>query len=143
MDRIKIESLLIQMGITASLKGFRYIRDAILLMDDGWDDVPITRVYWKIAKDNQVGDATVERAIRHALEKARKSPNTELVKRYMGMEYIQNTASLKQFHFILKQEEKEVAKASFRDAMLKRYDELVQSLNEFGDALRRYENSLT
>jgi len=69
---IKISNVLKELGIPANLRGYAYIRDAVVL---GVDDPQIiyevtSKLYPKIARMNNTTPTRVERAIRHAIEVA-------------------------------------------------------------------------
>ena len=65
-----ISTILNRMGISASIKGYHYIRKAILMaMDDEEVLIGITKgLYPDIAKSYKTTASKVERAIRHAIE---------------------------------------------------------------------------
>jgi two-component system response regulator (stage 0 sporulation protein A) len=61
--------LLFQLGVRPNLKGFQYIRDAILiLLKHHGDDYAMMKLYQAIAEQHGVTISRVERAIRHAIE---------------------------------------------------------------------------
>lgn len=70
-----------KLGIPASLTGFRYIIDAIEMIDENEQYLHcITKaLYPDIAKMHNVPTPTVERNIRHAIETAFSNGNKELL----------------------------------------------------------------
>lgn len=87
-DELIITELMIQLGIPAHLKGYGYIRTAMLLMLE--DEMRVTSVtkllYPDIAKIHSKKDASVERGIRHAIEVV-WSRNSEHVKEFFNMNW--------------------------------------------------------
>lgn len=73
MKREKIKKILIDLGMPEGTKGLDHIADAVILMSEGWEELPMQRIYWKIAKDNEVDYRCIERRIRIALNNARKN----------------------------------------------------------------------
>ena len=61
-----------EIGIPAHIKGYHYLRDAIMMAIEDMDVLnAITKVlYPTVAKKNQTTSSRVERAIRHAIEVA-------------------------------------------------------------------------
>ena len=75
-----------QIGIPAHVKGYQYIRDAILMVVD---DVSLLgavtkELYPGIAKKHDTASSRVERGIRHAIELAWERGNTDTLKRIFG-----------------------------------------------------------
>lgn len=104
MKREKIEDALLAMGVPAGIKGFTYIADAIQIFDERGTNIWITKeLYPAIAEKNGAKSPSVERAIRHAFDIARKNiVNLEIVEKYIGLVNKRNSSSLKQFYMILK-----------------------------------------
>lgn len=67
-----VTNMIHEIGIPAHIKGYHYLRDAILMAVDDMDVLnAITKVlYPTVAKKNQTTSSRVERAIRHAIEVA-------------------------------------------------------------------------
>ena len=107
MNRTHIENILLQMGVPASISGFRYIIDAMFLLEqEGTEDLKYTYLYHLIAKKHNSTIARVERAIRHAFSVARtKNADRELVEHYIGFIHKTNASSLKMFYLRLKEDE--------------------------------------
>lgn len=68
----RVTDLLHEMGIPAHIKGYHYLRDAIMMAVDDMDVLnAITKIlYPTVAKKYQTTSSRVERAIRHAIEVA-------------------------------------------------------------------------
>lgn len=106
MNRAKIEDTLLAMGVSAGIKGFNYIADAIEIFYERGTNISITKeLYPAIAEKNNTSPSRVERAIRHAFEVVRYKGNKEAVSKYIGTVYCNNSNSLKQLHMMLKREE--------------------------------------
>lgn len=106
MERAKIESVLLNLGVPSSIKGFRYITDALMLLDvEGWEAPYWTELYRVVGEMNQTTASRTERAIRHAFDVCRKhSRDAKTLEYYIGMDN-KNSGSLSQLHTRLKQEE--------------------------------------
>lgn len=107
MKKERIEDTLLSMGISAGTKGFKYITEAIMLLDtEEWRCPKWTALYDQIGKKFGAMQRLVERAIRHALEVARGAKGKyETVEHYIGFTYTSNSASLSQLYLMLKREE--------------------------------------
>ena len=107
MNRTHIENILLQMGVPASIGGFRYIIDAMFFLEqEGTEDLKYTYLYHLIAKKHNSTVARVERAIRHAFSVARtKNADREMVEHYIGFIHKTNASSLKMFYLRLKENE--------------------------------------
>lgn len=68
----QVTEMIHEIGIPAHIKGYHYLRDAILMAIDDMDVLnAITKIlYPTVAKKNQTTASRVERAIRHAIEVA-------------------------------------------------------------------------
>ena len=82
--KLKISKLLHELGIPSSVKGYEYVREAILeLYND--QSLGITKeIYPKIAKKYNTSVSKVERAIRHAIEVSSIRGNLELMEEIFG-----------------------------------------------------------
>ena len=76
-----VSNILHEFGIPAHLKGYHYLRDAIMMVVEEPDMLnSITKIlYPTIAKRNHTTPSRVERAIRHAIEVAWSSGNMEII----------------------------------------------------------------
>jgi two-component system response regulator (stage 0 sporulation protein A) len=74
------------MGVPAHIKGYQYLRDAILLVISEINLLgAVTKeLYPMIAEKYNTTPSRVERAIRHAIELAWNRGNVELMSRYFG-----------------------------------------------------------
>lgn len=101
----KTTNVLIELGISACSKGFKYIVDAMILFEnEEWLESKIIALYHKIAKDNNATVASVERAIRHAFGTAITKGNLELVEKYLSLTNTTNGNLLHVLYIRLKQE---------------------------------------
>lgn len=108
MNRSEVENVLFEIGIPAGIKGFKYITDAILVLDKT-ENISVTKeLYPMIAKKNNTTGSRVERAIRHAFEVARSPKgNHDVVEHYIGFMNCKNYSSLKMLYMRIKQESEE------------------------------------
>lgn len=82
----EVTSMMHQIGIPAHVKGYQYIRDAILMVVE---DVSLLgavtkELYPAIAKKYDTAPSRVERGIRHAIELAWERGHTDTLKRIFG-----------------------------------------------------------
>lgn len=109
MNGTKIEDVLLAMGVSAGIKGFTYIADAMQIFDERGTNISITKeLYPAIAEKNGTTPSRVERAIRHTfgIVRSRKG-NPEVVEKYIGFTNCNNSSSLKQLYMMMKREESE------------------------------------
>lgn len=83
---VEVTTMMHQIGIPAHVKGYQYIRDAILMVVE---DVSLLgavtkELYPAIAKKYDTVPSRVERGIRHAIELAWERGHTETLKRIFG-----------------------------------------------------------
>lgn len=107
-----ISKTMIGLGVPAHLKGYRYLRTAILMAVDDMQVVgSVTKLlYPEIAKVYNTTDSKVERAIRNAIEASWERGNADLLDQFYGYsnkdeclrptnsEYIANIADQVQLH---------------------------------------------
>ena len=67
LSREKVEAVLFKMGMPANVKGFGYIVDSVLLLEED-SKIKTTYLYFKVAKQHGTTGQRVERAIRHAFD---------------------------------------------------------------------------
>ncbi len=67
---MKLRALLIKIGISANIKGFRYILDAIEILEKQQIHTNMTTVYELVGEKQNTTRSAVERAIRHAINQA-------------------------------------------------------------------------
>lgn len=89
-DKTSIESLVTsiihEIGVPAHIKGYQYLREAIILAVNDMDVInAITKVlYPQVAKTFQTTPSRVERAIRHAIEVAWDRGDLDTLQRFFG-----------------------------------------------------------
>ena len=105
MNRREIENVLLKIGVPTGIKGFRYITDAVLILNEN-PDISITKeLYPTIANKNNTTGSRVERAIRHAFEIARSAKGDyHEAAHYIGFIHCTNASSLKMLHMRIEQE---------------------------------------
>lgn len=83
----RISTLLNGLGISASIKGYYYIRSAVsMVLEDEEAIIGITkRMYPDIAKCYKTSASKVERAIRHAIESSWKKGGMEAYSKQIGL----------------------------------------------------------
>ena len=77
----KVTDMIHEVGIPAHIKGYHYLRDAILMIIEDGDLLnSVTKIlYPTIAKKNKTTASRVERAIRHAIEVAWSRGNLDVL----------------------------------------------------------------
>ena len=85
-DALTVTEILHQIGVPAHIKGYQFLRDAILLTteDHGYINAVTKRLYPEIAKRNGTTASRVERAIRHAIEVAWDRGDVDTLNSYFG-----------------------------------------------------------
>lgn len=85
-DEMTVTEILHQIGVPAHIKGYQFLRDAILLTteDHGYINAVTKRLYPEIAKRNATTASRVERAIRHAIEVAWDRGDVDTLNSYFG-----------------------------------------------------------
>ncbi len=83
---IRVTGIIHQVGVPAHIKGYQYLRDAILLaIDDEQIINAVTkRLYPTVAKKHGTTSSRVERAIRHAIEVAWDRGDVDVLNAYFG-----------------------------------------------------------
>lgn len=81
-----VTDIIHELGIPAHIKGYRYVREAIILAvgNAGIIDAITKELYPQVAKMFQTTPSRVERAIRHAIEVAWDRGDLETLQRYFG-----------------------------------------------------------
>lgn len=82
----KVTDIIHEIGIPAHIKGYHYLRDAIMMAVEDMDVLnAITKIlYPSVAKKNQTTSSRVERAIRHAIEVAWTRGKIEVIDDLFG-----------------------------------------------------------
>ena len=85
-DELTVTEILHQIGVPAHIKGYQFLRDAILLSvnDPELINAVTKRLYPDIAKANGTTASRVERAIRHAIEVAWDRGDVDTLNSYFG-----------------------------------------------------------
>ncbi|APC08715.1 sporulation transcription factor Spo0A [Neomoorella thermoacetica] len=83
---VEVTKIIHQMGVPAHIKGYQYLREAILMVID---DVSLLgavtkELYPLIARKYMTTPSRVERAIRHAIELAWDRGNVEMMNKFFG-----------------------------------------------------------
>ncbi len=83
---IQVTDIIHQIGVPAHIKGYQYLRDAILMAieDDGIINAVTKRLYPAVAKKHGTTSSRVERAIRHAIEVAWDRGDVDVLNSYFG-----------------------------------------------------------
>lgn len=83
---VDVTNIIHQMGVPAHIKGYQYLRDAILLVISEVNLLgAVTKeLYPMIAEKYQTTPSRVERAIRHAIELAWDRGNVEMMNKFFG-----------------------------------------------------------
>mgnify|MGYP004606151889 FL=1 len=85
-DELMVTELLHQLGVPAHIKGYQFLRDAILLTmnEPDYINAVTKRLYPEVAKTNGTTASRVERAIRHAIEVAWDRGDVDTLNSYFG-----------------------------------------------------------
>lgn len=98
---------LLEMGMPADIKGFRYITEIMCLYDNDNKlvDEKLMSVYETIAKQNDTTVSRVERCVRHAFSTVLENRDSESVKSYLDTPHRKNGVLLATLYYRLKMEE--------------------------------------
>ena len=82
----EVTAVIHEVGVPAHIKGYQFLRDAILLAvsDHDYINAVTKRLYPEIAKRNATTASRVERAIRHAIEVAWDRGDVDTLNSYFG-----------------------------------------------------------
>ena len=85
-DELTVTEILHQIGVPAHIKGYQYLREAIMLAIDDMDVInSVTKVlYPEVARKFNTTPSRVERAIRHAIEVAWDRGDIETLQKFFG-----------------------------------------------------------
>ena len=83
---LQVTDIIHQIGVPAHIKGYQYLRDAILLAieDEQIINAVTKRLYPTVAKKHATTSSRVERAIRHAIEVAWDRGDVDVLNAYFG-----------------------------------------------------------
>ena len=94
LSKEKVEAVLFKMGMPANVKGFGYIVDSVLLLEED-SKIKTTYLYFKVAQQHGTTGQRVERAIRHAFDIVRSCRvDYDVVNHYIGFINCANSPSL-------------------------------------------------
>ncbi|MBQ7681392.1 MAG: sporulation transcription factor Spo0A [Oscillibacter sp.] len=81
-----VTSIIHEIGVPAHIKGYQYLRDAIMMTVEDMDSInAVTKVlYPTVARHYKTTASRVERAIRHAIEVAWDRGDLEVLQKYFG-----------------------------------------------------------
>lgn len=98
---------LLEMGMPADIKGFRYITEIMCLYDNDNKlvDEKLMSVYETIAKQNDTTVPCVERAIRHAFSIISDRVDLQIYRKYSDKPHRRNGVLLATLYYRLKMEE--------------------------------------
>ena len=84
--QMRVTEIIHQIGVPAHIKGYQYLRDAILMAieDDEIINAVTKRLYPAVAKKHNTTSSRVERAIRHAIEVAWDRGDVDVLNSYFG-----------------------------------------------------------
>ncbi len=83
---LRVTEIIHQIGVPAHIKGYQYLRDAILMSieDEEIINAVTKRLYPAVAKKHNTTSSRVERAIRHAIEVAWDRGDVDVLNSYFG-----------------------------------------------------------
>lgn len=83
---MRVTEIIHQIGVPAHIKGYQYLRDAIIMAidDDDIINAVTKRLYPAVAKKHATTSSRVERAIRHAIEVAWDRGDVDILNSYFG-----------------------------------------------------------
>ncbi|MBQ9493906.1 MAG: sporulation transcription factor Spo0A [Oscillibacter sp.] len=81
-----VTSIIHEIGVPAHIKGYQYLREAIMMTVEDMDSInAVTKVlYPAVARQYKTTASRVERAIRHAIEVAWDRGDLEVLQKYFG-----------------------------------------------------------
>ena len=104
LSKEKVEAVLFKMGMPANVKGFGYIVDSVLLLEED-SKIKTTYLYFKVAQQNGTTGQRVERAIRHAFDIVRSCRGDyDVVNHYIGFINCANSPSLSMLTMKIREE---------------------------------------
>lgn len=105
----KTINALIEMGMPANIKGFKYIVDVMVLLENDEKKYygNVMGLYQEVANKNNTSSQNVERAIRHAFSIALKKGDTQVVYKYLPQNNTTNSNLLHVLYLNLMNSEEE------------------------------------
>lgn len=130
MKRETVEHILIGMGMPVKLKGFKYITDAVMLLDTPeWKNPKWTALYYKIGAMNNDTESRVERAIRNAFLTTRnRVADYEMIEHYIGFTNCENSNSITFLYKNIKMEYPEGFEPETENSALQSFNEVTAEM---------------
>lgn len=127
MNRQIVETTLLTLGMPSKLKGFTYISDAVILLDNPeWKNPKWTYLYHYIGCKHGTNSSLVEASIRHALKSTRdKNYDFDKIEYYLGFGNCENSNSIMLLYSRLKQDEQQKLLSINSDTIRKLLIELL------------------
>lgn len=100
----KLEKVMLEFGIPHHIAGYTYIKQALTMIadDNSYRKNICKRLYVDIAKANDTSTTSVERGIRHAIERAYENPATvEVFAKYFGNSLDTTKVLVSNKHFLI------------------------------------------
>lgn len=95
MTERKVEQVLSLIGVPANLVGFKYIKDAVMILQRDKENVKWTALYLEIGRKYGKSMQQVERGIRYALQTARShTEKRDDIEHYIGFAGSNNSSSI-------------------------------------------------
>lgn len=105
MTERKVEQVLSLIGVPANLVGFKYIKDAVMILQRDKENVKWTTLYFEIGRKYGKSMQQVERGIRYALQTARShTEKRDDIEHYIGFEGSNNSSSISLLYKIIRGE---------------------------------------
>ena len=105
MTERKVEQVLSLIGVPANLAGFKYIKDAVMILQRDKENVKWTSLYFEIGRKYGKSMQQVERGIRYALQTARShTEKRDDIEHYIGFEGSNNSSSISLLYKIIRGE---------------------------------------
>lgn len=105
MTERKVEHVLSLIGVPANLVGFKYIKDAVMILQRDKENVKWTALYSEIGRKYGKSMQQVERGIRYALQTARShTEKRDDIEHYIGFEGSNNSSSISLLYKIIRSE---------------------------------------
>ncbi len=134
MKREIVEKVLIEIGMPVKLKGFRYITDAVMLLDtEEWQNPKWTALYYKIGAMNQDSASRVERAIRNAFATTRnRVTDYQAIEHYIGFTNCENSNSIVYLYKNIKRDypDVEMQESKAGKKSMEAESEIMENFNE-------------
>lgn len=105
MTERKVEQVLSLIGVPANLAGFKYIKDAVMILQRDKENVKWTTLYFEIGRKYGKSMQQVERGIRYALQTARNcGEKRNDIEHYIGFAGSNNSSSISLLYKVIKGE---------------------------------------